>query len=293
MEFEQVFDDLEKKVGSKGIILIVGALVLLFIYNYSKQTTADGETSVVAISSYPDAVTNANVIIDTLQDSIDYSEKNIIDAVGETGTMISDNMSDGFSVTNDNLESSFEYTNSLLQSGFENTNDNISNLHSSMLDNFEATNDYINSGFEAQKDLLNMEFDTIIGGINDIQSGLNNAVNNTEQIKDSISSLQGSISSSNNSVSSTNKTTSSTTKKTNTTTSKSNKSTTTYYSYKTKSGLNTSTSIVDALKAIGVDSSMSNRSAIAKANGISNYTGSYSQNVSLLKKLKSGTLKKV
>lgn len=289
MEFEQVFDDLEKKVGSKGIILIVGALVLVFIYNYSKQTTADGETSVVAISSYPDAVTNANVIIDTLQDSIDYSEKNIIDAVGETGTMISDNMSDGFSVTNDNLESSFEYTNSLLQSGFENTNDNISNLHSSMLDNFEATNDYINSGFEAQKDLLNMEFDTIIGGIKDIQSGLNNAVNNTEQIKDSISSLQGSISSSNTG-SSTNKTTISTTKKT---TTSSNKSTTSYYTYKTKSGLNTSTSIVDALKAIGVESSMSNRSAIAKANGISNYTGSYSQNVSLLKKLKSGTLKKV
>lgn len=64
------------------------------------------------------------------------------------------------------------------------------------------------------------------------------------------------------------------------------------YTYKTKSGLNTSSSIVDALKATGEDSSLANRKKIAEANGISNYTGTYSQNASLLKKLKAGELKK-
>lgn len=49
-------------------------------------------------------------------------------------------------------------------------------------------------------------------------------------------------------------------------------------------------SIVDALKAIGVDSSYSYRSKIAAANGISGYSGSASQNVTLLNKLKSGSL---
>lgn len=52
------------------------------------------------------------------------------------------------------------------------------------------------------------------------------------------------------------------------------------------------TSIVDALKAIGVDSSKSNRTKIAKANGISNYTGTASQNTQLLNLLKQGKLKK-
>lgn len=61
--------------------------------------------------------------------------------------------------------------------------------------------------------------------------------------------------------------------------------------YTTQSGLNTSTSIVDALKASGQDSSFAARSELAAVNGISNYTGSYDQNVTLLNKMKSGQLK--
>lgn len=53
-----------------------------------------------------------------------------------------------------------------------------------------------------------------------------------------------------------------------------------------------SVSLVDALKSIGVDSSMTNRKKIAKANGISNYTGTSSQNTKLLNLLKQGKLKK-
>lgn len=51
-------------------------------------------------------------------------------------------------------------------------------------------------------------------------------------------------------------------------------------------------SIVTALNAIGADSSYSYRKKIAQANGISNYSGTASQNTTLLKKLKNGTLKK-
>lgn len=51
-------------------------------------------------------------------------------------------------------------------------------------------------------------------------------------------------------------------------------------------------SFVDALKSIGIDSSFKNRKRIAQNNGISNYTGSYTQNVKLLKLLKNGKLKK-
>lgn len=50
-------------------------------------------------------------------------------------------------------------------------------------------------------------------------------------------------------------------------------------------------SIVDALKSIGVDSSMSNRKTIAAANGISNYSGTADQNTQMLNLLKSGQLK--
>ena len=51
-----------------------------------------------------------------------------------------------------------------------------------------------------------------------------------------------------------------------------------------------SASIVNALASIGVDSSFSNRKKIAKANNITNYSGTAQQNIKLLELLKSGKL---
>lgn len=53
-----------------------------------------------------------------------------------------------------------------------------------------------------------------------------------------------------------------------------------------------STSIVDGLKSIGEDSSKANRTEIAEANGINNYTGTSAQNQQLLALAKQGKLKK-
>ena len=51
-------------------------------------------------------------------------------------------------------------------------------------------------------------------------------------------------------------------------------------------------SIVSALNSIGVDGSFANRKKIALANGINNYEGTFTQNLSMLSKLKSGRLRK-
>jgi hypothetical protein len=53
-----------------------------------------------------------------------------------------------------------------------------------------------------------------------------------------------------------------------------------------------SSSIVTALNYIGAGSSFAERKKIAAANGISNYTGTATQNTTLLNLLKSGQLKK-
>ena len=67
---------------------------------------------------------------------------------------------------------------------------------------------------------------------------------------------------------------------------KNNTSNISYYkAYKGNSG-----SIVDALKAIGADSSFNNRRAIAKANGITGYIGTPAQNTKMLNLLKQGKL---
>ena len=50
------------------------------------------------------------------------------------------------------------------------------------------------------------------------------------------------------------------------------------------------TSLTDALKAINVDSSFTNRERIARANGISNYQGTAQQNTQMLNLLRQGKL---
>ena len=53
---------------------------------------------------------------------------------------------------------------------------------------------------------------------------------------------------------------------------------------------NSQKSLVDALKSIGVDSSITNRKTIAKLNGVQNYNGTPQQNTQLLQLLKNGQL---
>jgi len=177
---------------------------------------------------------------------------------------------------------------------------------------FEATNNFIQEGLDKMND-ISSKIDNI--DVNPIVSyvpmGGDTITNNTVNVTDSIvgtivnGSTAENVTGNVNITNTTNTTTTTNTvpsvssspvtntktetkKETVTVTSKSPET----YTYTTKNGLNTSTSIVDALKATGADSSLESRKKIAEANGISNYTGSYSQNVSLLNKLKAGELVK-
>lgn len=219
-EIQEVFDDIKGAIGDKGFYILIVVAIVFGLYNLVKGSGSSenmGEVvPVTSVSSYPDAVTNANVIIDTIQNSIDYSEGVIVEEI----------------------------------QGLEETVNN----------NSEITNNYINEGFEAQKENIDKMSNSNELNIKDLQSVINKMNSDLSGTK-ATSSTKSAV--------------------------------TSYYTYKTKKGLNTSTSIVDALKSIGVDSSMDNRKKIAEANGISNYTGTANQNISLLKKLKSGKLKKV
>lgn len=223
----ETFDDIRDSIGDKGFYIFIALAAAFGLYNLAKGSQANSAelTPVTSVSSYPDAVTNANVIIDTLQKSIDYSEGEIKEEIQGLGSGL----------------------------------DELINL------NFEATNDYINRGFESQEKLLNENFDTINGGLEDMQTdfkGLNSVIN---EMKTTLNKKQ------------------TTTKVVSTPAAPAQSS----------SGvkLNVNTSIVDNLKSKGIDSSFENRAKIAAANGITNYTGSYAQNVALLNKSKAGTLK--
>lgn len=211
-EIMEVFEDIKKATGDKGFYILIGVAVLFGIYNFTKGTGNQETVSVSVAPTYPDVDRNADVVMDTIQDSIEYSEGIILEALENQESMIQENNQQ---------------------------------LIEQMNKNFTATNDYINKGQTATE-----------------KNSIAIAPSNATPAKKSG-------------------------------TKKAPADAVNFYSYKTATGLNTGTSIVDALKAIGVNSSFSNREKIAEANGISNYTGTATQNISLLNKLKAGKLIKV
>lgn len=102
MEIREVFEDMKKGMGDKGFLIFIGAFIFLFVIMLLKDNKSGSElTTVTSVSSYPDAVTNANVIIDTLQESIEYSEKEIIDAMGTGFESTNDYINKGLSSITD------------------------------------------------------------------------------------------------------------------------------------------------------------------------------------------------
>ena len=219
-EIQEVFEGIREKIGDKGFFIFIAGAVLFGLYNLSKGSNNSGDelTPVTGVYSYPDVVTNANVVIDTLQDSLQYTEDRIIESIDTT----------------------------------------TSDLGVQIGDNFEATNDYINKGFESQKQILETNFDEIHGTletnfteIKDSQNAITGEIQTMqtqiEKNTSSISSIKSSVSSLKSSISSLGSSSSSSSSSKSSSSGSSGSSNT--IKYTTKAGLNSSTSIVDALKA--------------------------------------------
>ena len=115
-EIKEVFDDIKDGLGDKGFLIFIGACVLLFIFNYSKQTNSD-LVPVTGATHYPDVGENANVVISTLQDSIQYSEDEM-----------KEYMYLNFEATNNFIEDGLEAQNKLMEESFEQVHGGIDDL---------------------------------------------------------------------------------------------------------------------------------------------------------------------
>lgn len=110
-EITEVFDDLREKVGDNWYYIILGGIALIFIIMLLRdKSSGDGNEmkAVTGITSYPDAVTNADNIIGALQDSLDYTQGVIIDSIEGLG---------------DKIDVEFSQTNNYITEGFENMKD--------------------------------------------------------------------------------------------------------------------------------------------------------------------------
>ena len=266
---EEVIDDVTEVVkDNKGLVIggvaVIVLIVLLTKNNKSGNTDNEELQLATSYSSYPDAVTNANTIIDSLQGSIDASDLDMKEFMSDNFTVAKDYMSEG-------LEKVIENNNKIQDTTIQST-DTIRNDIGAVSTKVDNVQNYLTTTVTPKVDTVQKTVSTVNNTVNTVKNTVTNTAKSVKKVESNTNKIKKAVSTAKPKATAktTSKTSSKTIKKTN---------------YK-------GNSIVDGLKSVGVNSSYDNRKKIAQANGIKNYTGTAKQNTELLNKLKKGTLKK-
>lgn len=162
-EITAVFDDVKEVVGDKGFLILGAVAAGIFAINLLKKddnSDATGNTLVQAsgYTSYPSVEQNANVIIDSLQNSIDYAQGSIMEQNKENFSGMSESLGE--------------------------LGNNIQDMNADMRDflqeNFDATNDYINEGLARQATLISMNNAQLKDSIENMGNSLTTTIANTK-----------------------------------------------------------------------------------------------------------------
>ena len=266
---EEVIEDVQEVVkDNKGLVIggvaVIVLIVLLSKNNNGSNTNDEEYQLATSYSSYPDAVTNANTIIDSLQGSIDASDLDMKEFMSDNFTVAKDYMSEG-------LEKVIENNNQLQDTTIQST-DTIRNDISSVSTKVDNVQNYLTTTVTPKVDTVQKTVSTVNNTVNTVKNTVTNTAKSVKKVESNTNKIKKAVSTAKP-------------KATAKTTPKSKSKTIKKTNYK-------GNSIVDGLKSVGVNSSYDNRKKIAQANGIKNYTGTAKQNTELLNKLKKGTLKK-
>lgn len=202
MEIAAVGQNIKKTFKKHGVliaVIILGSVgVLLLKSRNSGQTqvydTTDPDSADLyayngAHASYPDAVTNADTIISSMQNSIDYQTEQIRKMMGENNDSIFDYMGTNFDALNNKLDATNDYINE----GLDKTNELIKHENeqlrgdiSNQLDNLASTN---NSRFDA----ITNNIGNLSDNINDYKNQVNDMASNVSGIQSAIGGMQSKL----------------------------------------------------------------------------------------------------
>ena len=252
-EIREVISDVKDKVGDKGFIFIIVAIIGAFIFMLLRNSEGGSNSTYIVPSgytSYPDAVTNADVIIDSVNKNDDYNTLAILEALGDSNY----SMNEQFQTMTDLIGDNFEYTNGYMEEGFK-------GLQNSLDEGLSGVNTSISG--------INSSLSGMKNDISGIKSGLDSNQKLLDQIKNQ-SAGSGSTDISGSGAGDYYKKTS-------------------YNGISLVDGLKSIGIYTIGGKNVG---DWTSRTGLAEANGIKNYTGSASDNLKLLSLLKQGKLKK-
>lgn len=130
MDIKEIGTKLNNSVGGYGIPILIGAVVLVFLSNLN--TNSDSETMIApsGYSAYPDAVTNANVIIGEVNDHTTAEIANLGDSLNENLSNAKDEVLERVDSSTDTITSKVDTVNESVTKNsttIANLNDTINN----------------------------------------------------------------------------------------------------------------------------------------------------------------------
>ena len=167
MGITEISSDIKRAVGGNGMYLLLGGgALLLIIYLLSKGDSSSNFTVATGYSAYPDAVTNANVIIGEVNDHTTNEISSLKNQLEDTTTL----MQEGDNSILEKIDTSTESITEKINTGTEQLIQNNAENTSSILDT-------------VQQNTSNLS--TQISGVeNKVNSVVNNTtINNTSSSK--------------------------------------------------------------------------------------------------------------
>ena len=166
---EEVIEDVTEVVkDNKGLVIggiAVIVLIVLLTKNNSGNTDSEEYQLATSYSSYPDAVTNANTIIDSLQGSIDASDLDMKEFMSDNFSMTKDYMSEG-------LEKVVETNNKLQDTTIQST-DTIRNDISTVNTKVDNVQNYLTTTVTPKVDKVQKTVNSTAKTVKKVESNTN------------------------------------------------------------------------------------------------------------------------
>ena len=167
---EEVIEDVQEVVkDNKGLVIggvaVIVLIVLLTKNNKGNTTENEDFQLATSYSSYPDAVTNANTIIDSLQGSIDASDLDMKEFMSDNFTVTKDYMSEG-------LEKVIENNNKLQDTTIQST-DTIRNDISTVNTKVDNVQNYLTTTVTPKVDTVQKTVTSTAKTVKKVESNTN------------------------------------------------------------------------------------------------------------------------
>lgn len=182
MEIKEITDKITKSFNGYGIFILLGAVVLIFISNLDNKDGNEEMAAPTGYTAYPDAVTNANVIMDEVNNHTTNEIKNLGDTMQDNINNTSEAVLEKIDTSTDTLTNKIDTTSTQIMKQQSDTENTLIDSIAKNQNSFNHINNTVNQikGTTASTD---KKVDTIKKDIKTVKKDVKKVKKNTKKSK--------------------------------------------------------------------------------------------------------------